>query len=121
MNPEFNLEKAMANGGKCQTVDGKPARIIATDLIGKYPIVAAIKTDNGEECVETYTSKGFLLFDNKNTGCCLTNLPEKITGWINMYKSGCGHFYASRKLADELSHDDRLACIPVTFKEGEGL
>ena len=51
----------------------------------------------------------------------LINIPEEYTVWLNIYPGGEAMYHAAREIADEYSTGDRIACIPVTFKEGEGL
>ena len=73
----FDLAKAMANGGRCQTRDGRPARIICEN-----PIVALI-TDAGEEWPLKYDNDGRL--DPELTGSDdLVNSPVKREGWVNV-------------------------------------
>ena len=43
----------------CQTRDGRPARILCTDLVGDYPIVAAVpRQEDGLEILVTTKSDG---------------------------------------------------------------
>ena len=49
--------------------------------------------------------------------------PKEKTGWINIYPDGCGggKIYETREDADSLSAISRIACIQITYKEGDGL
>lgn len=51
---------------------------------------------------------------------CIRNVPERITGWMNVYAS---QLYETKKRADA-RHPDRIprvACIEIDVTEGEGL
>lgn len=46
--------------------------------------------------------------------------PKEKTGWINIYPHTLG-IHCSKEQADESSKSDRIACIQITYKEGDGL
>lgn len=53
-------------------------------------------------------------------------MTEPIHWWINVYRSTDGLPYAgeicpTRKQADSVAHDGRIACIYLSFNEGDGL
>jgi hypothetical protein len=53
---------------------------------------------------------------------CYRIKPEPIERWVNFYKyPNASHVHASRGDADKAADDRRIACIKVTFEEGEGL
>jgi hypothetical protein len=47
--------------------------------------------------------------------------PKEHSLWLNIYpdERPCGHL--TRESADEGAYSKRIACINITFKEGEGL
>jgi hypothetical protein len=46
--------------------------------------------------------------------------PETKTIWVNVYPStACGH--QTKQQADRRAANNRLACVQVTYTEGEGL
>lgn len=53
--------------------------------------------------------------------------PEKKTGWINIYPPthfhtvGMNSIYDTKENADTNKSRDRIACIQITYEEGEGL
>ena len=49
--------------------------------------------------------------------------PEKKTGWINIYPNGfAGFVYSTQvKCMQEHNWNTRIACIKITYEEGEGL
>ena len=124
MNKKFDLAKAIANGGKCRTIDGRSARIICTDARGNYPITALIADRNGDEEPYCYSASGAFRWDDKQHEVDLINIPERHVRWVNFYSSlptqmACDH--ESRETADRCASSDRIACIRVEFEEGEGL
>ena len=96
----FDIQKAKEGKPVC-TRDGRRARIICFDRKFyhdgyNYPIVAMVNdNDNDNELVHAYTQDG-LLVGNKEGELDLMMLPEKRSGWVNVYKERC---YESKKEA----------------------
>lgn len=66
---QFNLEKYLENPSrKVVTRDGRSVRIICTDIIGHFPIVAAIKLEVGNEFIKEYDLRGRACLSNED--CC---------------------------------------------------
>ena len=87
---QFNLEEYLANPSrKIVTREGKPARIICTDVKGASYSVLALVDKGDYEGPTLYTKKGEY---SLGTECSydLFFAPEKKEGWINIYKSGFG-------------------------------
>lgn len=63
-----------------QTKDGKPARVIATDIDSDYPIAVAFKSSPRMEYVHAFTQVGWTYSNGKNIQ--IVNVPERIQGWI---------------------------------------
>lgn len=78
----FDLDKAMALGGRCIDTNGNQVRIICTDRKGDYPIVALVhwRPDDVSEDVRLYDTDGTPLNDGIGS---LMNLPNE--GWVNIY------------------------------------
>ena len=117
MTKEFDLTKPV------QTRDGRTARILCTDREGwEWPVVALIKSKTGIEGVCSYLRSGRLKGASEST-LDLINVPEKRTLWLNVYTSGSvsspGH--RSKAIASTHAHRTRIACIEITYEEGEGL
>lgn len=101
--------------------DGKPARIVHTFRTGNHMVILdnlddwIIVNSDGE-----YEDSGY----NDND---LINIPEKHEGWLNVYKPSLlesfstSHIYSNKKQADCGAICGRIACIKVSFTEGEGL
>jgi hypothetical protein len=53
---------------------------------------------------------------------CYRIKPQPIERWINLYSDYYNTYgYNSREAADDAADSKRIACIKVTFMEGEGL
>ena len=82
----FSLEEYLSNPSrKIVTREGKPARIICTDVKGASYSVLALVDKGDYEGPALYTKKGEY---NLGTECSydLFFAPEKKIGWINLYK-----------------------------------
>ena len=83
---QFNLEEYLANPSrKVVTREGKPARIICTDIKGASYSVLALVDKGDYEAPTLYTKKGEY---DLGTECSydLFFAPEKHERWINLYK-----------------------------------
>lgn len=69
-----------------QTRDGRPARIVSTNMWGDYPIGAIITETCGKEHFETHTADGAVFTDEDSNGD-LQNISERKTKtfWANFY------------------------------------
>jgi hypothetical protein len=76
-----------------QTRDGRPARILCTDLHADvYTIAAAVLGPDGKETLDIYTTEGFqdkadVLGRNPLD---LVNVPQKVCFWTNLYRNAEG-------------------------------
>jgi len=123
----FDLKRAMENGGRCQTRDGRPARIICTDRKSPNgpPIIALVDGDCGE-ILHTHSLNGRRIDDGRDHSFDLVNIPVKREGWVNVYRrrdSTCAHvggpIYTSpeqaQSFADPMLH--RVACVHIEWEE----
>ena len=90
---QFNLEEYLKNPDReVVTRDGRKARIVCTDRESHegYPIIALVKTDKGEEIVNSYTIDGNWYGGGAKHKLDLFFAPEKHEGWIiiNKYPDG---------------------------------
>ena len=118
----FSLEAAKAGKPVC-TRDGRKVRIICFDRKDVRPIVALIKSDNGDEGVYYYYADGLNL-NNYPSVFDLMMLPEKKEGWVNVYKGIDGvtfskHPYTSKDEAIKKSGIlfGRIDTIKVSWEE----
>lgn len=82
MTKTFDLEKAMRNGGKCVTREGRPARIIFSECKGRNPVIALIDHGSFERPVQYDASGTALISIHEGNEDNLFNIPEKKKGWI---------------------------------------
>ena len=83
----FNLKEYLANPSrKIVTKEGKPARIICTDVKGASYSVLALVDKGDYEAPTLYTKKGEYSLGTEGS-YDLFFAPEKHEGWVNVYKS----------------------------------
>ena len=85
---QFTLEEYLQNPSmKVVTRDGRKVKIIYTDAMGDYPIVALIEIFDGTaERADSFTSKGSYYIGEVSNKDLFFDL-EKHEGWVNIYKS----------------------------------
>ena len=119
----FNLEEYLVNPSrKIVTREGKPARIICTDVKGaSYSILALV--DKGDyEAPTLYTKKGEYSLGTEGS-YDLFFAPEKHEGWINVYMNcnerSLGTLYSSKKDALEIAkaNDNYVATVKIEWEE----
>lgn len=120
---QFSLSKYLKNPDrKLVTKDGRSVRIICTDKVGRWPIVALI-SDNGEEIIGSYTTDGKKYIPKAEVS--LNDLffaPKKRTGWVNIYNQpvmACGLIYGSEEEAKQSVDEDKtyVATVKVEWEE----
>ena len=104
---KFSLEEFKKNPTrKVVTKKGRPVRILCTDAVRRYPIIALVMF-NEEEDLNSYLPDGRWSFANKNGDMNLFFAPEKKEGWSNLYRNQEGSIflgkrvYASKEKAEE--------------------
>lgn len=114
-----------------QTRDGRPARILATDLRHPdYSVVAAVSDGNNLEEIIRFTPEGS--FWKARGGrpepdrADLVNVPRKIGReiWVNVYPTDDSYgAMKSKAVADQWAGGTRIACVKVVIdcNEGDGL
>ena len=115
----FSLEAAKAGKPVC-TRDGRKARIICWDKIGKFPIVALVMSRNNNEAVFYYNGNGR---DNDaiEKDYDLMILSEKKEGWVNVDKRSNGDVIISKPYStrDEAIHNSTELTIDTVNMEWE--
>ena len=91
---QFSLEKYLANPSrKVVTRDGRNARIICTDAMGDYPLIALVEAlDSTAEQAYSFTSKGSY-YTSITSDNDLFFAPEKHEGWFNIYRNEDEDYY----------------------------
>ena len=111
-----------------QTRGGRPARILATDLAGIFPIAAAVMHNYQSD--EWEQVRRFSAYGKADVGeGDLINIPEEreLNVWLNVYPDGQpyqhGFLHDTRRGADNSATSDRIACVHIKQKYvvGEGL
>ena len=117
-------------GKKYQTRDGREVRILCTDAPGNFPVVALVQMfhNRDEFLPHTYTDIGR---DESLATLQLSDLvecPVEHTGWVNVYcfephevTTTMNAVHRSREEANRQAGKNRIACVPISFKEGDGL
>ena len=120
---DINLAK---QGKPVCTKDGREARIICFDAMGKYPIVALVKTIKGDqEYSADYTIEGHYYGSNNPGDMDLVMATKKKKGWINLYKNDVykdrlvpsAYVYESKEVAE--SFIVRKRCVDTIQIEWE--
>lgn len=122
---QFNIEEYKKNPNrKVITRDGRSVRIVCTDMIGTYTVVAICKMNPICECCYSYTDDGkhHIIED---THLDLFFAPEKKEGWLNLYKDEDGRVaigtvypIESEKSAKMASEDkDYVATCKIEWEE----
>ena len=70
----FSIEE-WKNGAKVETRDGRPVRILCTDLKSAYPIIAAVMYKDGEEAATEYDTDGHFCIGSEDN-CDLVIIEE---------------------------------------------
>ena len=78
----FNLKEYLANPSKkIVTREGKPAKILYTDVRGKYPVIALVEHYQGTfDVIFSFTKDGKWCTDGTNSNKDLFFAPEKHEG-----------------------------------------
>lgn len=105
-----------------QTRDGQPVTILTTKREhALYPVVGMV---NGDE-VLVFTAKGCLFNNGMEHDLDLVNVQERHETWINIYHNehGCPWVcpYQTKEEADYKAAPERIACVRIEYKIGDGL
>lgn len=101
MSREFDLDAAL-NGAKIQARNGYPARIVATDAKGKYPIVALVDVGS-EELALRYTQEGRA---NASNGIISNyDLVVEEKRYINLFRRGKRFYVGRPHMSVEMAKD----------------
>ena len=116
----FNLKEHLEHPEwEVVTREGKPVRILCTDLDDNdYPVAAVV----GNFHVDKYTAEG-LFQAGKETKYDLFFAPEKHEGWVNIIRDMvhnevyCGNMiYASKEEAERIANNATLATAKIEWE-----
>lgn len=111
---------------KYKTRIGQTVRLISADGCQPFPVVGYVGWNTLPSC---WTADGQFCRDilkELPDSLDLVEVPEELSGWVNVY--GEGHYTGCRyemqetkQKADQAASDNRIACIEIKFRKGEGL
>ena len=90
---QFSVEKYLENPNrKVVTRDGRSVRIVCTNRLGDYPVLAFVNNECAEQCC-SYTTFGEF-YEHQDIDCELDLffVPEKREGWTNVYEEGTNRY-----------------------------
>jgi hypothetical protein len=116
-------------GKKYKTRDGRDVRIYAVDGGGQCPVHGAVLNSDGNWRSWCWTRDGKVVELRTEPADLIEVVPTfKVTGWLNVYRSGPHWVHETRELADSSGNSSgnsskRIACVPIEMevKHGEGL
>ena len=117
----FNIKEHLEHPEwKVVTREGKPVRILCTDLDDNdYPVVAVV----GNFHVDKFTAEG-LFHAGRETKYDLFFASEKHEGWVNVIRDMvhnevyCGNMiYASKEEAERIANNATLATAKIEWEE----
>jgi hypothetical protein len=117
----FNIERAKA-GEPVVTDAGDSVRIICTDKIGNFPIVALIRVNEELETVVMCSKSGEVILSNSAKQLYMS--PVKKEAWVNIYHGGTHtncellvNAHSTKEEADSAAASGRVACIKIHWEE----
>ncbi|MCP1271254.1 hypothetical protein [Acetobacter cerevisiae] len=90
------------------TRDGRPVRVLCSDMQNEYSIVAVVLDKDGKETVSTFLDGGRFsksCVDQGRDLMCAREVPVQREFWLNEFKRGDGTFDVSQ------AHDTELQAI----------
>ena len=90
---QFSLEEYKKNQNcKVVTRDGRPVRIVCTDAMSGYPIIALVRQNENTERMCKFTQDGTYVKGAKNN-IDLFFASEKKVAWANLYCTELGTMF----------------------------
>ena len=113
----FDLEKAL-NTGKALTRDGREVtQLVKFDIDDSYSLHGVV-----DDCVSSWTDSGDTWDNETKSDLDLQNIPEKLSGFINVYPNKDCCFYKTLGEAKIASPINLVARIDLSqFNVGHGL
>ena len=117
---QFDLQEYLKNPDRrIITRDGRNVRIICTNKLGEYPIVALIH-DGENEIIDLFTKDGNP-FGYTHCSNNLFFVPEKKIGWVSIYKDASGdpqlgRIYTSKEVAEIMAKTCKFPYYITTTK-----
>lgn len=118
----FSVKDYLANPSrKVVTREGKQVRIVCTDAMSEYPIIALVRQCENTENMCNFTKDGTYVKGEEN-GIDLFFAPEKKWGWTNVYKEGSKNtrsaiFDTKEEATRFASREDYVDTIRIEWEE----
>jgi hypothetical protein len=93
-----------------------PFTLMGTNFRGPCPVQGY--AGDAKHLVERYPD-GRYYCDGTDSPFDIVNVPEKIVGYVNIYRNNIGSFTISRKEANSIAHTGRIGCIRIEYTEGQ--
>lgn len=114
MSREFDLEAVMKNGGEC-LMDGTPAKVVATDMQGIYPLLVVINN----LFVRRYFKDG-ITSRREADGYEIKALPLTMAPEITERWFLCGAYHGYQTLETLQRYTDEVCyALKVRFADGK--
>ena len=117
---QFSLDKYLENPSrKVVTRDGRKARIICTDAMGDYPLIALVEAHDGTaEQANSFTSKGSY-YTSITSDNDLFFAPEKHEGWVSIHRGSISGYCTDGIFDSEEKANERAGAIATVKVEWE--
>lgn len=100
--------------------DGRPVKILCTDLKADQPIAGRVMDEDGDrESVETWYENGHYLYNDRVSEMDLVNMPKRHVMYINFYGNDMFVSHSTKADAESNASDHRIACVRIEFEEGQ--
>lgn len=106
---------------------GRDFEILKTDAMGEFPVIILVKHTSGDALVRLTADGCAYPQGIENSNDLIEVKPER-TGWVNIYSTYDPSFrqysISETREAADLKADGtrkRIACVKITFREGDGL
>ena len=119
---QFSLDEYIQNPSlKVVTRDGRSVRIVCTDAMSGYPVIALIRQNENTERMCNFTQDGTYVKGEKNN-VDLFFAPKKKWGWTNVYKEGSKNtrsaiFDTKEEATRFASREDYVDTIRIEWEE----
>lgn len=107
-----------------RTRDGREARVLATDIKGRYPVLAAVQNLNGTEAIYALDERGMHYVNAEQSPFDLIEVKPRfrIERWVNVYSnpSSMSYLYKTKAKALGCTGYGRIATKRIIIEGTEG-
>lgn len=122
-SPDHQKERPMIDFNRpLQTEDGRAVKILSTLGALPEPILGVVDPEGSAPFNASWRFDGTRVWGAR--GLCLQNVPEKVTRYVNVYRTrkglDTGGAHPTRDDADKCMHGSaRVACMKIELVEGQ--